>query len=76
MGKYPKAGKYKHYKGQYYEVLDTVRHSEDESLLVLYKPLYGKESLWVRPLDMFIEEMQTSDGVVKRFKYVGTDPEA
>ncbi|GAB56231.1 hypothetical protein GPUN_2116 [Glaciecola punicea ACAM 611] len=65
-----KKGKYKHYKGEFYEVIDLVRHSEDESLLVLYRPLYGEGLLWVRPYDMFIGQVQTQNGERKRFVYV------
>jgi len=65
-----KKGKYKHYKGGFYEVIDIVRHSEDESLLVLYRPLYGEGLLWVRPYDMFIGQVQTQNGERKRFAYV------
>ncbi len=71
-------GKYQHYKGPYYEVIDLVMHSEDESVLVLYKPLYETQAsmsmnidLWVRPYDMFIETVETEQGVVPRFAYVG-----
>ena len=65
-----KKGKYKHYKGGLYEVIDLVRHSEDESLLVLYRPLYGEGLLWVRPHDMFLGKVQTQNGERERFAYV------
>lgn len=65
-----KIGKYQHYKGPYYEVIDTVRHSEDETLLVLYRPLYGDGDLWVRPYDMFFENVTTDEGVRPRFAFV------
>ena len=71
-------GKYQHYKGQYYEVIDLVVHSEDENILVLYKPLYETRfkknkniDLWVRPYDMFVENVKTDQGDVPRFAYVG-----
>ena len=50
-----KAGLYRHYKGFEYQVIDTVRHSETEEELVLYRALYGEKGLWVRPLAMFTE---------------------
>lgn len=65
-----KKGKYKHYKGQYYELIDVVRHSEDESELVLYRPLYGDMKLWVRPYDMFFEKIRINNEVVDRFLFV------
>lgn len=66
-----KTGKYRHYKGNDYQVLGVAKHSEDESELVVYQPLYGNSGLWVRPLSMFIE-MVTVDGKdVARFQYIG-----
>ena len=50
-----KAGLYRHYKGAQYQVIGTVRHSETEEELVLYRALYGEKGLWVRPLIMFTE---------------------
>lgn len=62
------AGKYRHYKGNEYEVVDLVRHSETEEWLVLYRPQYGEAGLWVRPYDMFFEKVTLKDGqVVDRF---------
>ncbi|MES2949075.1 MAG: DUF1653 domain-containing protein [Pseudomonadota bacterium] len=50
-------GLYRHYKGNLYEVLDTVRHSETLEPLTLYRALYGEHGLWVRPAAMFMEEV-------------------
>lgn len=55
-------GLYRHYKGNLYEVVDTVRHSETLEPLTLYRALYGEHGLWVRPADMFQEEV-VIDGV-------------
>jgi hypothetical protein len=55
-------GKYRHYKGNLYEVLDTVRHSESLESMTLYRALYGERGLWVRPAAMFAEEV-VIDGV-------------
>lgn len=63
-------GKYRHYKGNFYEVIGVVKHSETLEELVLYKQLYGEGALWVRPLSMFLETI-TVDGVTKsRFEKV------
>ncbi|WP_293746079.1 DUF1653 domain-containing protein [uncultured Paraglaciecola sp.] len=63
-------GRYRHYKGNEYEVIGVAKHSEDETELVVYQPLYGARGLWVRPLEMFIETVQV-DGVTKpRFEYI------
>lgn len=63
-------GKYRHYKGNEYEVIDVVTHSETEEKMVLYKTLYGDFSLWVRPLAMFIEKVIVEGEEVDRFKKV------
>ncbi|MGY0581969.1 MAG: DUF1653 domain-containing protein, partial [Paraglaciecola chathamensis] len=52
-----KVGKYRHYKGNDYEVIGVATHSEDESELVVYRPMYGERGLWVRPLSMFNESV-------------------
>lgn len=60
-------GRYRHYKGQNYEVIGTARHSETEEWLVVYRSLYGDHSLWVRPLDMFNESVSMAGEEVPRF---------
>ena len=57
-------GRYQHYKGGLYEVLDTVRHSETLEPMTLYRALYGKQGLWVRPAAMFAETVEV-DGVAQ-----------
>ena len=66
-----KTGIYKHYKGNLYEVLDMARHSETEELLVVYRTLYDDGGIWVRPYEMFIEDVKLEDKVLKRFEYMG-----
>ncbi len=66
-----KKGRYKHYKGLYYEVLDTARHSETEEWMVVYKTLYGDFSTWVRPYDMFVSKVEVNGVMVSRFEFVG-----
>lgn len=50
-------GIYRHFKGNYYLVEELARDSETEETLVVYRKLYGDGSLWVRPLDMFLSEV-------------------
>ncbi len=50
-------GRYRHYKGNLYDVVDTVRHSETLEPMTLYRALYGERGLWVRPAAMFAEEV-------------------
>ena len=54
-------GRYRHFKGGEYEVLGIARHSEDESPMVVYRPLYNDSGLWVRPADMW-NEIVVRDG--------------
>jgi hypothetical protein len=64
-------GKYRHYKGNDYEVLGTATHSETGEDLVVYRALYGARGLWVRPLSMFSESVQLGTEFVPRFLYIG-----
>lgn len=48
---------YKHFKGDYYLVVDIAIHSETDEKLVLYRSLYGDGTLYVRPYSMFCEEV-------------------
>ena len=64
-------GKYRHYKGNDYQVIGLAKHSEDESELVVYRPLYGEGDLWVRPLQMFVETVAINGQRVPRFAYMG-----
>ncbi|RUM64564.1 MAG: DUF1653 domain-containing protein [Sulfurimonas sp.] len=66
-----KTGIYEHYKGNLYDVIDTVTHSESEETLVLYRTMYGEKSLWVRPFLMFNETVEVNGVEVPRFKYIG-----
>ncbi|MCG2685898.1 DUF1653 domain-containing protein [Candidatus Parcubacteria bacterium] len=62
------SGIYEHYKGKRYEVLGVALHSESLEELVVYRALYGEGLTWVRPLKMFLEEIEI-DGVKKpRFR--------
>ena len=60
-------GLYRHYKGQLYEVLDTVRHSETLEPMALYRALYGERGLWVRPAAMFLETVDINGQRQPRF---------
>ncbi|GIW62594.1 MAG: hypothetical protein KatS3mg090_0420 [Patescibacteria group bacterium] len=70
-----KPGIYRHYKGKFYEVIGIARHSETLEPLVVYRALYdskefGKNALWVRPLKMFLEEVEVNGKKVKRFEKI------
>jgi len=66
-------GKYRHYKGNMYEVLATAQHSETEEWMVVYTTLYGEESVWVRPYEMFIETVEVNGLEKPRFEKVEDD---
>ena len=63
-------GVYRHYKGNLYQVIDVARHSETEQEHVVYRTLYGDYSLWVRPLDMFVETVEADGKSQPRFAFV------
>lgn len=69
-----KKGLYKHYKGNMYQVISVARHSETTEIMVIYKALYesefGKNTLWVRPLKMFTENVIVEEKSVPRFEYI------
>ncbi len=60
-------GRYRHYKGNEYEVIGTATHSETLEPMVVYRPLYGEGGLWVRPQAMFAESVIVDGRSVPRF---------
>ena len=64
-------GRYRHYKGNEYTVLGVARHSETLEELVVYRQEYGERGLWVRPLAMFLEEVEIDGRRVPRFAFAG-----
>lgn len=60
-------GRYRHFKGREYEVIGIARHSEDGSPLVVYRKLYDDLGLWVRPADMWNEEVVRDGRTYTRF---------
>ncbi len=67
-------GLYRHYKGPQYRVLGVARHSESEEQVVVYQALYGEFGLWVRPLQMFCEQVVVDGETVPRFALVQAEP--
>lgn len=71
-------GKYRHYKGKFYQVVGTAIHSETLERMVVYRALYdslefpegasGKDQLWVRPEKMFLEKILVEGKEVQRFE--------
>ena len=65
-----KIGKYRHFKGNEYEVLCIAKHSETLEPLVVYKALYGDNAVWVRPLSMWNEKIERDGKILSRFTYI------
>ena len=64
-------GRYRHFKGNEYEVLYVATHSETLEPMVVYRALYGERGVWVRPASMWNGEV-TRDCVTRpRFTYIG-----
>jgi hypothetical protein len=69
-------GKYRHYKNEkLYEVIGQARHSETDEEMIVYKALYhcakfGDNQLWVRPMQMFFENVLHNDQTVPRFQRI------
>ena len=70
-----KQGRYRHYKGNEYIVLGVARHSETDEELVVYRPDYGEQGLWVRPKEMFLETVELDGQQVPRFQFLGEKDE-
>lgn len=70
MGNNIELGKYRHFKGNEYEVIGLAKHSETLELMVLYRPLYGEGGLWVRPVAMWNEEINRDGKTFKRFEKI------
>ncbi len=66
-----KIGKYRHFKGNEYEVLYIAKHSETLEELVVYRALYGEGEVWVRPLKMWNERVERDGKTFSRFTYIG-----
>jgi DNA polymerase-3 subunit epsilon len=63
-------GRYRHFKGNEYEVLDIASHSETEEPMVVYRALYGSFGLWVRPAAMWLETVERDGHVFRRFTQI------
>lgn len=72
-----KSGKYRHYKGDIVEVIGKALHSETLEEFAVYKHVTGKRAgephYWVRPLKMFLEDVEVDGTKMRRFKYVGEE---
>ena len=65
-----KLGKYRHFKGNEYELLGIASHRETMEPMVVYRALYGERGLWVRPLSMWTEIVERDGYHGPRFQYI------
>jgi hypothetical protein len=70
-----KPGKYHHFKGKDYEIIGVGHHSETLEELVIYRALYdsaefGKNALWARPIESFIDPVEKNGKKIPRFKFI------
>ena len=66
-----KLGKYRHFKGNEYEVIGIAKHSETLEPMIIYKALYGEGGYWVRPASMWNETVERDGITYKRFTFIG-----
>lgn len=71
MGNEIKLGKYRHFKGNEYEVIGIAKHSETLAPMVVYKALYGNGDIWVRPYEMWNETITRDGKTFQRFTFIG-----
>lgn len=69
-----KPGRYRHFKGNEYELLCLAKHSETREDMVVYRALYGERGVWVRPASMWNEVVERDGKRAKRFSYIGDQP--
>lgn len=65
-----KLGKYRHFKGNEYEVIGIAKHSETLEPMVVYKALYGDGDIWVRPYEMWNETITRDGKSFQRFTFI------
>ncbi|MCI5485488.1 MAG: DUF1653 domain-containing protein [Clostridiales bacterium] len=68
-----KPGKYRHFKGNEYELLFVATHSETGEQMVVYRALYGEGGFWVRPASMWTEHVERDGYSGPRFYPVEED---
>ena len=61
-------GRYRHFKGNEYEVISIARHSETTEPMVVYRALYGDHGTWVRPAEMWNETIERDGKTFRRFE--------
>ncbi len=65
-----KLGKYRHFKGNVYELVAIAKHSETLEDMVVYRSLEDEALVWVRPLSMWCETVEKDGKTVPRFTFI------
>lgn len=68
-----KPGKYRHFKGNEYELICVAKHSETLEPMVVYRALYGEGGVWVRPANMWTQRVVRDGYNGPRFRFVGDE---
>ena len=63
-------GKYRHFKGNEYEVIGVAKDSETLEELVVYRALYGDNELWVRKKSDFEAVIERDGKQLRRFEKI------
>jgi predicted ATPase len=63
-------GMYEHFKGGRYRIVSLAQDAETEEWQVVYRALYGKKGLWIRPLRNFQEEVDRDGSTIPRFRLI------
>ncbi len=69
-------GRYRHFKGNEYEVIAIARHTETTEVVVVYRALYGDHGIWVRPADMWCETVERDGRTFRRFEKIAEDADS
>lgn len=64
----PAPGRYRHFKGGEYELVGVARHTESGLLLAVYHEVDHPDETWVRPLEMFVEQVEVGGDPRPRFE--------
>ena len=64
-------GIYRHFKGNLYEAVAIAKHSETLEEMVVYRALYGEGEFWIRPLSLWMEQIERNGEKIPRFSYMG-----
>jgi len=67
-----KPGRYRHFKGNEYELIGVAKDSETMQEVVVYRALYGERGLWVRSAKMFAETVERDGKTMPRFQRIDT----